>query len=137
MNPLFAFIAVIALCMTASACAGSSQEAGEGTETTEASQSVETAAARVAVNQQVFQTPVESSSIIGKWQNDENSVSIEFKDDGTYINDSIDGTYTLTENTLTLTYYGGEVTEDYSIGFLDDQLVLVRDDMQLIFDRSE
>ena len=137
MNRLFAFVAVIAICMTASACGGSSEETGETSEPVSASEAVETAAARDAVNQQVFETPVESSSIIGKWQNDENSVSIEFKGDGTYVNDSIEGTYTLNGNTLTLTYYGGEVSEDYSIGFLGEQLVLVRDDMQLIFERSE
>lgn len=94
-------------------------------------------AAEHAVNQEVFETPVEGSSIVGNWVDEENSASIQFNDDGTYVNDSIEGNYTLNGNTLTLSYYGGTVIEDYQIGFKDNQLVLVRGDMQLIFDKSE
>lgn len=89
-----------------------------------------------AVSADVFETPVEENRLLGMWVNEENSVSIQFNDDGTYVNDSIEGDYTLDGNTLTLTYYGGEVSEDYSVGFRNDQLVLVRDDFQLIFDKK-
>lgn len=90
-----------------------------------------------AVSADVFETPVEENRLLGMWVNEENSVSIQFNDDGTYVNDSIEGDYTLDGNTLTLTYYGGEVSEDYSVGFRNDQLVLVRDDFQLIFDKKK
>lgn len=92
---------------------------------------------QTAVNQDVFETPVETSELLGKWINDENSVSIEFFDDGTYVNDSIEGTYTHEDNTLTLTYGGGAVVEEYSAGLRDGQLVLVRDDFQIILDKAE
>lgn len=89
-----------------------------------------------AVSADVFETPVEENRLLGMWVNEEISVSIQFNDDGTYVNDSIEGDYILDGNTLTLTYYGGEVSEDYSVGFRNDQLVLVRDDFQLIFDKK-
>lgn len=92
---------------------------------------------QTAVSQDVFETPVETSELLGKWINDENSVSIEFFDDGTYVNDSIEGTYTHEDNTLTLTYGGGAVVEEYSAGLRDGQLVLVRDDFQIILDKAE
>lgn len=92
---------------------------------------------QTAVSQDVFETPVETGELLGKWINDENSVSIEFFDDGTYVNDSIEGTYTHEDNTLTLTYGGGAVVEEYSAGLRDGQLVLVRDDFQIILDKAE
>lgn len=94
-------------------------------------------AAQSAVSQEVFETPVTDDQLLGKWVNEENSVSIEFFDDGTYVNDSIEGTYTHEDNTLTLTYGGGAVVEDYSVGIRDGQLVLVRDDFQIILDKEE
>ncbi len=135
MKKLFAAAAALSLCVSLSACGGNGEE--QPSASPAASPSSGPVSSREAVSSEVFETPVENTGIIGTWENDENSVSITFNDDGTYVNDSIEGNYTLDKNTLTLTYYGGEVTEDYSIGFLDDRLVLVRDDLQLIFEKAE
>lgn len=137
MKKLFAAAAAIALCASLAACGGSGEEQPSAAPTATPDHTSAPLSAEEAVSSEVFETPVETESIIGTWVNDEDSVSITFNDDGTYVNDSIEGDYTLNENTLTLTYYGGEVTEDYSIGFIGDELVLVRDDLQLIFVKSE
>lgn len=93
--------------------------------------------AESAVSNDVFETPIDENELLGKWVNDENSVTIEFFDDGTFINDPIDGTYTYNDNTLTLTYGGDQVVEEYAAGIHDGQLVLVRDDFQIILDKAE
>lgn len=90
-----------------------------------------------AVNQEVFKTPVEKDQLIGNWKNDELSVTLEFLDDGTFINDSLEGSYSHDGNNLTLTYAGGQVTEDYSLGISNGKLVLVRDDFQIILDKAD
>lgn len=144
MKRLFSILLSILVIGAMTSCGGndtneaetSSATAAVESETSETAASTEYAAEH-AVNQEVFETPVESSSIVGTWVDEENSASIQFNDDGTYVNDSIEGDYTLNGNTLTLSYYGGSVVEDYQIGFKDNQLVLVRGDMQLIFDKSE
>lgn len=119
------------LLLSVSACGGNTDNS-EPTPTPASNTSVQT-----AVSQEVFETPVETNELLGKWVNEENSVSIEFFDDGTYVNDSIEGTYTHEDNTLTLTYGGGAVVEEYSAGLRDGQLVLVRDDFQIILDKAE
>lgn len=119
------------LLLSVSACGGNTDNS-EPTPTPASNTSVQT-----AVSQEVFETPVETNELLGKWVNEENSVSIEFFDDGTYVNDSIEGTYTHGDNTLTLTYGGGAVVEEYSAGLRDGQLVLVRDDFQIILDKGE
>lgn len=119
------------LLLSVSACGGNT-DSSEPTPTPSPDTSVQT-----AVSQEVFETPVETNELLGKWVNEENSVSIEFFDDGTYVNDSIEGTYTHEDNTLTLTYGGGAVVEEYSAGLRDGQLVLVRDDFQIILDKAE
>lgn len=119
------------LLLSVSACGGNT-DSSEPTPTPASNTSVQT-----AVSQEVFETPVETNELLGKWVNEENSVSIEFFDDGTYVNDSIEGTYTHEDNTLTLTYGGGAVVEEYSAGLRDGQLVLVRDDFQIILDKAE
>lgn len=119
------------LLLSVSACGGNTDNS-EPTPTPASNTSVQT-----AVSQEVFETPVETNELLGKWVNEENSVSIEFFDDGTYVNDSIEGTYTHGDNTLTLTYGGGAVVEEYSAGLRDGQLVLVRDDFQIILDKAE
>ncbi len=119
------------LLLSVSACGGNTDNS-EPTPTPASNTSVQT-----AVSQEVFETPVETNELLGKWVNEENSVSIEFFDDGTYVNDSIEGTYTHEDNTLTLTYGGGAVVEEYSAGLRDGQLVLVRDDFQIILDKGE
>lgn len=119
------------LLLSVSACGGNT-DSSEPTPTPASNTSVQT-----AVSQEVFEAPVETNELLGKWVNEENSVSIEFFDDGTYVNDSIEGTYTHEDNTLTLTYGGGAVVEEYSAGLRDGQLVLVRDDFQIILDKAE
>lgn len=119
------------LLLSVSACGGNTDNS-EPTPTPASNTSVQT-----AVSEEVFETPVETNELLGKWVNEENSVSIEFFDDGTYVNDSIEGTYTHEDNTLTLTYGGGAVVEEYSAGLRDGQLVLVRDDFQIILDKAE
>lgn len=137
MKRLFAILISMLIIGAMTSCGDSntseSTTASDPTETTAATEY----AAEHAVNQAVFETPVEGNSIIGTWIDEENSASIQFNNDGTYVNDSIEGDYTLDGNTLTLSYYGGSVVEDYQIGFKDNLLVLVRGDMQLIFDKSE
>ena len=135
MKKLFAAAALLSLAVSLTACGGSGEAQPSPSPT--ASSSSGPVSSKEAVSSEVFETPVENSAITGTWLNDENSVSITFNEDGTYVNDSIEGNYTLSGNTLTLTYYGGEVTGDYSIGFLDNRLVLVRDDLQLIFEKAE
>ena len=145
MKRLFSILLSVLVIGAMTSCGGndtneaetSSATAAVESETSETASSTEYAAVEHAVNQEVFETPVEGSSIVGTWVDEENSASIQFNDDGTYVNDSIEGNYTLNGNTLTLSYYGGSVVEDYQIGFKDNQLVLVRGDMQLIFDKSE
>lgn len=119
------------LLLSVSACGGNTDNS-EPTPTPASNTSVQT-----AVSEEVFETPVETNELLGKWVNEENSVSIEFFDDGTYVNDSIEGTYTHEDNTLTLTYGSGAVVEEYSAGLRDGQLVLVRDDFQIILDKAE
>lgn len=136
MKRLFAILISVLVIGAMTSCGNDTSESTTASEPTETAASTEYAAEH-AVNQEVFETPVEGNSIIGTWVDEENSASIQFNDDGTYVNDSIEGDYTLNGNTLTLSYYGGTVTEDYQIGFKDNQLVLVRGDMQLIFDKSE
>ena len=89
-----------------------------------------------AVSQDIFETPVEKSKLLGMWYNEENSASIQFNEDGTFINDSIEGTYKTEANKVFLTYYGGEVTDEYNMGFMGDKLVLTADDFQMIFDKK-
>lgn len=136
MKRLFAILISVLVIGAMTSCGNDTSESTTASQPTETAASTEYAAEH-AVNQEVFETPVEGNSIIGTWVDEENSASIQFNDDGTYVNDSIEGDYTLNGNTLTLSYYGGTVTEDYHIGFKDNQLVLVRGDMQLIFDKSE
>lgn len=136
MKRLFAILISVLVIGAMTSCGNDTSESTTASQPTETAASTEYAAEH-AVNQEVFETPVEGNSIIGTWVDEENSASIQFNDDGTYVNDSIEGDYTLNGNTLTLSYYGGTVTEDYQIGFKDNQLVLVRGDMQLIFDKSE
>ena len=130
MNRIFILLLSTVFILSVSAC-GSNADT-ESSPTPSADVSVQT-----AVSQEVFEVPVETNELLGKWVNEENSVSIEFFDDGTYVNDSIEGTYTQEDNTLTLTYGGGAVVEEYSAGLRDGQLVLVRDDFQIILDKAE
>lgn len=131
MKRILAVLMSALLLLSVSACGGNTDNS-EPTPTPASNTSVQT-----AVSQEVFETPVETNELLGKWVNEENSVSIEFFDDGTYVNDSIEGTYTHGDNTLTLTYGGGAVVEEYSAGLRDGQLVLVRDDFQIILDKAE
>lgn len=131
MKRILAVLMSALLLLSVSACGGNT-DSSEPTPTPSPDTSVQT-----AVSQEVFETPVETNELLGKWVNEENSVSIEFFDDGTYVNDSIEGTYTHEDNTLTLTYGGGAVVEEYSAGLRDGQLVLVRDDFQIILDKAE
>lgn len=131
MKRILAVLMSALLLLSVSACGGNT-DSSEPTPTPASNTSVQT-----AVSQEVFETPVETNELLGKWVNEENSVSIEFFDDGTYVNDSIEGTYTHEDNTLTLTYGGGAVVEEYSAGLRDGQLVLVRDDFQIILDKAE
>lgn len=131
MKRILAVLMSALLLLSVSACGGNTDNS-EPTPTPASNTSVQT-----AVSQEVFETPVETNELLGKWVNEENSVSIEFFDDGTYVNDSIEGTYTHEDNTLTLTYGGGAVVEEYSAGLRDGQLVLVRDDFQIILDKAE
>ena len=131
MKRILAVLMSALLLLSVSACGGNT-DSSEPTPTPASNTSVQT-----AVSEEVFETPVETNELLGKWVNEENSVSIEFFDDGTYVNDSIEGTYTHEDNTLTLTYGGGAVVEEYSAGLRDGQLVLVRDDFQIILDKAE
>lgn len=131
MKRILAVLMSALLLLSVSACGGNTDNS-EPTPTPASNTSVQT-----AVSEEVFETPVETNELLGKWVNEENSVSIEFFDDGTYVNDSIEGTYTHEDNTLTLTYGGGAVVEEYSAGLRDGQLVLVRDDFQIILDKAE
>ncbi len=137
----YAFTAAAAAVICAAAFAGCGREPADTAEPSPAEtvsfEAEPTIDAENAVSSEVFETPVDKNELLGSWVNDENSVSIRFNSDGTYINDPIEGHYTLSGNTLTLTYDSGDVSEDYLAGFRSGQLVLVRGDMQLIFDRSE
>ena len=135
MKKLFAAAAAFMMCAALAACGGGGDDAEPTASPTATPDGV--ISSSEAVSKEVFETPVENDRILGSWVNEENSVSIVFNDDGTYVNDSIEGDYTLDGNTLTLSYYGGEVVEDYSVGFSGDRLVLVRDDLQLIFEKTE
>lgn len=127
----------LSVILSAAGCGSNANTEQTSTEAPTSEVSEAPIAAQSAVNQEVFETPVADDQLLGKWVNEENSVSIEFFDDGTYVNDSIEGTYTHEDNTLTLTYGGGAVVEDYSVGIRDGQLVLVRDDFQIILDKEE
>lgn len=127
----------LSVILSAAGCGSNANTEQASTEAPTSEVSEAPVAAQSAVNQEVFETPVADDQLLGKWVNEENSVSIEFFDDGTYVNDSIEGTYTHEDNTLTLTYGGGAVVEDYSVGIRDGQLVLVRDDFQIILDKEE
>ena len=140
MKKLFVFLSALTVFAALTGCGGSDAENAAEPSPAATADTVDpqaTVDAQIAVSSEVFETPVEVSGITGQWVNEENSVSIRFNEDGTYVNDSIEGSYVLDGNTLTLNYYGGEVSEEYSIGLRDGRLVLVRGDLQLIFDKTE
>lgn len=137
MKKLIYLFICLSVILSAAGCGSNTNTEQTSTEAPTSEVSEVPVAAQSAVSQEVFETPVTDDQLLGKWVNEENSVSIEFFDDGTYVNDSIEGTYTHEDNTLTLTYGGGAVVEDYSVGIRDGQLVLVRDDFQIILDKEE